>query len=165
MNPRLLGPRLGGKVQEVIRAVKAGDWTRDGNIVTAAGTELRPGESELRLAASDPGSTTALPGNAGLIALDTDVTPELAAEGAARDVVRDRAAGPKDAGLAVSDRIRLTVGANGRIADSVRTHAGFVSAETLATDLTVVPEAEVAAEPRPAGDGGTVRVTVAKDDR
>ena len=26
VNPRLLGPRLGGQVQQVIRAVKAGDW-------------------------------------------------------------------------------------------------------------------------------------------
>ena len=27
VNPRVLGPRLGKQVQEVIRAVKAGDWS------------------------------------------------------------------------------------------------------------------------------------------
>ena len=70
-NPRLLGPRLGAQVQQVIRAVKAGDWTRTGERVSAAGIELEPGEYELRLAAADPDSTSALPGHAGLIALDT----------------------------------------------------------------------------------------------
>jgi hypothetical protein len=83
VNPRQLGPRLGGKVQEVIRAVKAGAWTQSGDVVTAAGVDLQSGEYELKLAAADPGSTSALPGQAGLIALDTEVTPELAAEGTA----------------------------------------------------------------------------------
>ena len=30
VNPRVLGPRLGGQVQQVIRAVKAGDWAQSG---------------------------------------------------------------------------------------------------------------------------------------
>ena len=88
VNPRLLGPRLGGQVQQVIRVVKAGAWTRVGERVVAAGVELEPGEYELKLAVDDPESTSALPGNTGLIALDLAVTPELAAEGTARDVVR-----------------------------------------------------------------------------
>ena len=59
----------------------------------------------------------------------------------------------RDAGLAVSDRIRLTVGADGAVADAVRAHAGFVAAETLAVRLDVRPAGEVDAEPQPAGDG------------
>ena len=31
VNPRVLGPRLGGQVQQVIRAVKAGSWTQAGD--------------------------------------------------------------------------------------------------------------------------------------
>ena len=54
MNPRLLGPRLGASVQQVIRAVKAGDWEQSGERVTAAGIELEPGEYELRMAAASP---------------------------------------------------------------------------------------------------------------
>ena len=42
----------------------------------------------------------------------------------------------RDAGLAVSDRIRLTIGADGAVADAVRAHAGFVAAETLAGPWT-----------------------------
>ncbi len=162
VNPRVLGPRLGKQVQDVIRAVKAGQWTRSGDVVTAAGAELRPGEYELKLTAADPDSTTALPGSDGLIALDTTATPELVAEGTARDVIRVIQQARKDAGLDVSDRIRLTVGADGPVADAVRAHAAFIAGETLATELTVVTATAVTAPPQPVGDGGEVRVTLAK---
>ena len=162
VNPRLLGPRLGAQVQQVIRAVKAGDWTRSDEGVTAAGIELEPGEYELRLAAAEADSTAALPGSTGLIALDTRVTPELAAEGTARDVVRAVQQARRDAGLSVSDRIRLTIGAGDAVADAVRAHAGFVAAETLAVSLDVRPAGEVDAEPQPAGDG-LVTIALAKE--
>jgi isoleucyl-tRNA synthetase len=54
------------------------------------------------------------------------------------------------------------VGADGAAADAVRAHAEFIAGETLATTLTVVPAAEVAAEAAPVGDGGAVRVTVCR---
>jgi len=149
VNPRVLGPRIGGQVQQVIRAVKAGEWSQSGDGILAAGVQLEPGEYDLKLAAADPDSTSALPGNAGLIALDLRVTPELAAEGTARDVVRVVQQARRDAGLDVSDRIRLTVGADGAVADAVRAHAGFVTAETLATTLDVRPAAEVAGDSHP----------------
>src|SRR6516164_8164091 len=75
VNPRLLGPRIGGQVQQVIRAVKAGEWTQAGDRVEAAGVVLEPGEYELKLAAAGPDSTSALPGQGGLIALDLRGTP------------------------------------------------------------------------------------------
>jgi isoleucyl-tRNA synthetase len=158
VNPRVLGPRIGGQVQQVIRAVKAGSWTQAGDRVEAAGVELEPGEYELKLAAADPDSTSALPGNTGLIALDLRVTPELAAEGTARDVVRIVQQARRDAGLAVSDRIRLDIGADGAVAEAVRAHAGFIAAETLAVVLEVRPAAEVGGDPHPLGD---TAVTVA----
>ena len=36
VNPRVLGPRLGGQVQQVIRAVKAGSWTQSGSRATGS---------------------------------------------------------------------------------------------------------------------------------
>ncbi|MGH3263164.1 MAG: DUF5915 domain-containing protein, partial [Trebonia sp.] len=161
VNPRVLGPRIGKQVQEVIRAVKSGQWTQEGDVVTAAGARLQPGEYELRLTAADPDSTMALPGAGnGLIALDAAVTPELVAEGTARDVIRVVQQARKDAGLDVSDRITLTVGTEGPVADAVRAHADFIAGETLATALTVVAATEVASPPQPVGDGGEVRVTL-----
>jgi isoleucyl-tRNA synthetase len=163
VNPRVLGPRLGKQVQAVIKAVKAGEWSQDGDVVTAAGAQLVPGEYELRLVAADPDSTAALPGSNGLIALDTSVTPELTAEGTARDVIRVIQQARKDAGLDVSDRIELTVGADGAVADAVRTHLEFVAGETLAMKLAIVAAAELTGPvPQPVGDGGEVRVALAR---
>jgi isoleucyl-tRNA synthetase len=162
VNPRALGPRLGKQVQEVIRAVKAGSWSVTGDVVVAGGVGLLPGEYELRLTAADPDSTMSLPGSSGLIALDTRVTPSLAAEGTARDVVRVIQQARRDAGLDVSDRITLLIGADGAVADAVRAHEAFIAGETLAVSASVVPGAEVPAGPQAVGDAGEVRVQVLK---
>jgi len=166
VNPRALGPRLGKQVQEVIRAVKAGDWAAsgdEGDVVTAGGVQLQPGEYQLTLTAADPDSTAALSGSDGLIALDTRVTPALAAEGTARDVIRVIQQARRDACLDVSDRIALVVGADDPVASAVRAHADFICAETLATALSVVPPAEVGSPPQPVGDGTEVRVSVNRE--
>jgi isoleucyl-tRNA synthetase len=161
VNPRALGPRIGAKVQDVIKAVKAGNEVRSGDSIIAAGVELEPGEYEVRLAAAHPESTSALPGNTGLVELDLSVTPELSAEGTARDVVRIVQQSRRDAGLAVSDRIKLTIGADGAVADAVHAHADFVAGETLAVELTVVPFDSIEAPALPVGEGGSVRVCIA----
>src|SRR5271166_6413142 len=153
VNPRVLGPRIGAKVQEVIKAIKAGNWERHGESILAAGIELTDAEYDLRLVAADPDSVSALPGGVGLVALDTAVTPELAAEGVARDVVRIVQQARREAGLAVSDRIRLTIGADDPVAAAVLAHADFVAAETLAVSLEVRPADEITATAQPAGDG------------
>ncbi|MGH3277889.1 MAG: isoleucine--tRNA ligase [Trebonia sp.] len=162
VNPRALGPRLGKQVQDVIKAVKAGQWTGEGDVIRAAGAELHPGEYELKLTAANPEYTAGLPGSNGLIALDTTLTPELVTEGTARDVIRVIQQARRDAGLGVSDRITLVIGADGPVANAVREHADDIAGETLATELTVVPAEEVAAESQPVGDGGEVRATLAK---
>jgi isoleucyl-tRNA synthetase len=161
VNPRILGPRIGAKVQDVIKAIKAGNWERVGESILAAGIELADGEYDLRLVAADPDSVSALPGGVGLVALDTAVTPELAAEGTARDVVRIVQQARRDAGLAVSDRIRLLIGADGTVADAVRAHTEFLADETLAVDVVMLPSTEVEAPAQAVGDGGSVRVRVA----
>ena len=149
-------------MQQVIRAVKAGDW----DAIRGARHRRRDRARTRRVRAAadrrEAGSASALPGNTGLVALDTAVTPELAAEGTARDVVRVVQQARRDAGLSVSDRIRLVVGADGAVADAIRAHAGFVAAETLAVSLDVRPAGEVGADPQPAGDG-LVRVAVTRE--
>ncbi|HEX5813171.1 MAG TPA: isoleucine--tRNA ligase, partial [Pseudonocardia sp.] len=160
VNARACGPRLGGDTQKVIRAVKAGEWTAnpDGT-VEAGGITLLAGEFTERLVASDPSGTTALPGNTGLVVLDTVVTPELAREGLGRDVVRLVQQARRDAGLEVSDRITLTLDAPEPVVDAVREHETFVAGEVLATSVDYAP----APEPTLVGtvsDGHEVRVLV-----
>ena len=90
VNARAAGPRLGKDVQTAIRASKSGDWSvSDAGEVTAGGLVLQEGEFTLETVASggEDAATGMLPGG-GFVVLDTAVTPELEAEGVARDLVR-----------------------------------------------------------------------------
>jgi isoleucyl-tRNA synthetase len=143
--PAALGPRLGPETQRVIRAVKTGDWTHDDGAVTAGGVTLLDGEFTLRLVAGDDGRSAALPGNAGLVLLNTDVTPALEAEGRARDLVRTVQQARRDAGLHVSDRIVLTVRAPAAAVAELEPFRAFVADEVLATDSRLVADDTLAA--------------------
>ncbi len=135
VNARALGPRLGKDVQRVIQAAKAGRWALDGDTVIVDGTALEPGEFELALEAADPASAIAFLGDGGFVLLDTVTTPELEAEGLARDVIRVIQDARKAAGLDVSDRIVLVVsGASEDDLEALRTHAEMIAAETLAVE-------------------------------
>ncbi|GHG26122.1 MULTISPECIES: isoleucine--tRNA ligase [Amycolatopsis] len=160
VNARAAGPRLGKDVQTVIKAVKAGDWSFQGGAVVAAGIALQEGEFERRLVAKGGGAAAELPGGSGLVLIDTEVTPELAAEGLVRDLVRVVQQARRDAGLDVADRIALTVDAPAEVVEAARTHEEFLASETLATSVTHGPVAEGFAGT--VGDGTKVTVAVAK---
>ena len=140
VNARAAGPRLGKDVQVAIKASKSGDWSvADDGTVTAGGLALVEGEYTLETVAAgddDTHATAMLPGG-GFVVLDTEVTPDLAAEGLARDLVRAVQQARRDAGLEVSDRIRLTVGGTPAVLDAARAHEALVAGETLATSYTV----------------------------
>ncbi len=157
--PRALGPRLGGQVQQVIKAVKSGDWSLVDGSPVAAGVTLAEGEYELRLVAADAEHSAPLPGGEGVVVLDTEVTPELAAEGLARDVVRAVQQARRDAGFDVADRITLVVEAGPATVEAVRTHQELVASETLATAVTYGPAGDTAFTGE-VGDGETVKVAV-----
>ncbi|HEY9306576.1 MAG TPA: isoleucine--tRNA ligase [Microbacterium sp.] len=109
VNARAAGPRLGKQVQHVIAGAKAGVWEeRDGGVVVD-GIALEPGEYDLTLEAGGvaDGTAIALLSGDGFVLLDTTTTPELEAEGLARDVIRAVQDTRKAAGFDVSDRIGL----------------------------------------------------------
>ncbi|MGH3992117.1 MAG: DUF5915 domain-containing protein, partial [Pseudonocardiaceae bacterium] len=159
VNARVCGPRLGGDTQKVIRAVKAGEWERgpDGE-VTAGGIVLLAGEYTERLIAADNTETAALPGNSGLVVLDTTVTPELAAEGIARDLVRVVQQARRQAGLDVSERIALTVDAPDEVLAAARGYEEFIAGEVLARRVDYGPVSDAFAGV--VGAGVAVRVAV-----
>jgi isoleucyl-tRNA synthetase len=159
--PRALGPRIGSAVQQVIRAVKAGEWELVDGAPVAAGVTLQEGEYELRMVAADAEHTAPLAGRDGVVVLDTNVTPELAAEGLARDVVRVVQQARREAGLNVSDRITLVVEAPDEVADAVRTHESFVAGEVLAEAVSY-GEAGQGAFTGEAGDALPVKVAVTR---
>jgi isoleucyl-tRNA synthetase len=91
------------------------------------------------------------------VLLDIALTSELIAEGVARDLVRVVQQARRDAGLAVSDRISLTLGLPPEMATQVRPFIDHVTAETLATSVSHVQEGSFT----PNGDIDGVPVFVA----
>ncbi|WP_067996029.1 isoleucine--tRNA ligase [Nocardia pseudobrasiliensis] len=158
VNARAAGPRLGKQVQTVIKAVKAGEWTESPEgVVSAAGIDLLPEEYTQRLVAAEPESTAALPGNAGLVVLNSEVTEELEAEGWARDLIRDLQETRKSLGLDVSDRISVVLAVPADRLAWARTHRELIAGEILATALTFGDPGADAAEVV-----GGVRVSITK---
>ncbi|MFS8499734.1 MAG: DUF5915 domain-containing protein, partial [Micromonosporaceae bacterium] len=159
--PRALGPRVGPAVQQVIRAVKAGEWELVDGVPVAAGVRLQEGEYELRMVAADAEHTASLPDDEGVVVLDTTLTPELEAEGLARDVVRVVQQARREAGLDVSDRITVVLDAPAEVTEAVRAHESFVAGEVLATAVSYGPAGDGAFTGE-AGDGVPVRVSVTR---
>ncbi len=165
VNARAAGPRLGRNVQLAIKGSKSGDWSVTDGVVTAGGLELVEGEYSLETVVTNGGAGTAanaepvrratamLPGG-GFVALDTAVTPALATEGVARDLVRAVQQARRDAGLHVSDRIRLTISGESEVFEATVTHRELIVEETLAAAFASGgPE-----HPLPAGTGTLVVV-------
>jgi isoleucyl-tRNA synthetase len=132
-------PRIGKKLGAAIPAVMAA--ARDGafklhpdNSVTLAGVTLAPDEVEI-LATPRPG--TAVAHDEGLVVvIDTQLTPELVAEGDARELQRAIQDLRKDAGLDLDDRIALWVDG---LEPAVAAHLDAVGAETLADSVVLGP--------------------------
>ena len=160
VNARAAGPRIGKDVQAAIKAVKAGEGVlNDDGTLTAGPATLLPEEYSSKLVAAEPEWTAALPDGAGLVVLDGTVTPELEAEGWAKDRIRELQDLRKSSGLDVSDRIRVTMSVPAEKADWAQTHRDLIAGEILATSFEFV-EADGLAEDAAIGDG--VRVAIAK---
>jgi isoleucyl-tRNA synthetase len=172
VNARAAGPRLGKNVQLAIKGSKQGEWSvaKDGT-VTAGGLKLREGEYTLEtVVAGDtptgPSRMTAMLPRDGFVVLDTTVTPELAAEGLARDVIRAVQQARRDAGLDVSDRISLTVSGDDDVWAATVAHERLIMLETLAVQFGSAGSAHALPENEGVeavvGDNQQIRILVRK---
>jgi isoleucyl-tRNA synthetase len=143
--PAALGPRLGRDTQRVIAAHKRGEYELTNDLPVVGGVQLVEGEAHVRLVPNHPDRSAILPGNAGVVVLDTDVTPELEAEGQARDLVRAVQQARRDAGLHVSDRIRLTVRIAPELLAVLTPYRDFVAGEVLAAESAFLADDGLAA--------------------
>jgi isoleucyl-tRNA synthetase len=99
--------------------------------------------------------------NGAVVALSTEITPELALEGDARDLVRVIQDLRKEAGFEFSDRITLGIQGGD---DIVTAHRDYITNETLAT--SVVAEAQQPQVSRTVEIGKrSIRISLAKDGR
>jgi isoleucyl-tRNA synthetase len=158
--PAALGPRLGANTQKVIVAVKKGDWSINGDEVIAGGVALEPHEFQVKLVAAAGDTETiasaALADGQGIVLLNIELTDALLAEGAARDIVRMVQQARREAGLAVSDRIVLTLGLPDLLQSQVSQFETYIASETLAQRIEWVSGLE------PTGDldGNAVHIGV-----
>jgi isoleucyl-tRNA synthetase len=70
-------------------------------------------------------------------AIDPMITPELRAEGIVREVVSAVQRMRKEAGLAVSDRIRLAVDGTPELLGAIREYRDHVASEVLAREISI----------------------------
>ncbi len=156
---KVLLPRVGKRLGSAIPAVMAA--ARDGRVafhddgsVTIADQILNADEVEIQ---ATPRPGTAVAEDDGLVlVLDTELTPELRAEGDARELGRAIQDLRREAGLELDDRIDLWIDG---LQELARPHLPGVLADTLATLVAWPPPADVqrgAAEV----DGGRVDIGI-----
>jgi isoleucyl-tRNA synthetase len=130
-NLPVLGPKLGAGLGAVRAALASGDFEELGEGRFRVGEhELAPDEVLVERAGKDGWAVAAEAGVT--VALDTDVDEELDRERRVYELIRRVNALRKDSGLALSDRITLTIPAGD--ADLLE-HAEWIKAETLAVSL------------------------------
>ena len=138
-NFRALGPRFGKQMKEVgqrigeltqqeIEILKAGDK------IAVAGGEIGIEDVEVQRREKE-GLVVAIDNNLG-VGLDVQLDDELVAEGVAREIVNRVQNMRKDAGLEVSDRIRIGVQGEAGLLEAIGQHREYIAAETLALELS-----------------------------
>jgi isoleucyl-tRNA synthetase len=125
---KVLGPKYGRDLGMIRGLLREGDFRLDDGTVEVGGWKLEAGEFELRTRARE--GFAVQDGDGFAVALDTEITPELALEGEARDLIRAINAMRQEAGFEVTDRIRLTH-PPGPVWDE---HGEWIAAETLAVE-------------------------------
>ena len=146
--PRELAPDMRKLTSQLFKAAREGDWelAADGESVTmhvAGGVQLAPNQFELTTAVTaEEGSVAAVLSDGVFVVLDTVLTPELEAEGYARDVIRAIQDQRKADDLNIADRIKLTLRVPEDKLEAVQANLEMIKAETLSLEADVAGGAE-----------------------
>ncbi|HEX7976824.1 MAG TPA: DUF5915 domain-containing protein, partial [Anaerolineales bacterium] len=140
---KLLGPRFGAQFPRLRQTLAAADPAEVAARVQAGlavtiqldGQEVELAPAEI-LVQTQPAAGLAVAAEREVtVAIDTDLTPQLRAEGLAREIVRRVQAMRKDAGFEIADRITTYYIAGGDLAPVMVDWNDYVCAETLSTAL------------------------------
>jgi isoleucyl-tRNA synthetase len=142
-NYRTLGPRFGKQMPQVAAAVASldADHVREaiagerevGISIDGHDHTLEPDDLNLVMEPLEGYMVESEAGRA--VALALDLTPELAQEGLAREIVRAVQNTRKEAGLEITDRIELTLGGDEELLAAAREHQEYLGGETLAETI------------------------------
>ncbi|MBK6793070.1 MAG: isoleucine--tRNA ligase [Anaerolineales bacterium] len=168
--PKQLGQKYGNKfpvIQKAILAMNAEEVAKallTGNPleVQAGGETFQIISEEVEVKALAKEGFAVAEDGAYVAALVTTLTPELVAEGMAREFVRRVQDLRKTADLDVADRIELFVEASAGLKTAVETHADYIKSETLTVKLSFATPPANASVVEDAFEGETVKVGLVK---
>ena len=170
-NFRALGQRWGKETPRAAAAVAAlsSDTLRafergDPVIIGIDGTDHRLTADEVMIHRRASGPLEVQEDGARFAAVDTTVTPELRAEGIARELVSRIQRLRKDTGLAVSDRIRLQIAGPDALRAIAEQHRQWIAGEVLAREMIVTDA--LSADPSAIAlelDGMTAHLALTRD--
>jgi len=168
-NYRTLGPRFGKAMPQVAAGVGAldprhvADALREGRPVGIAvnGTDHTLGPEDVLLSLQPLEGYQLEREGTHAVALDLALDDELRREGLAREVVHAVQNARKAEGLAVEDRIVLSLGGDSELLDAAREHEPYLAGETLAVEVAYDGLADSAAESVTI-EGRELRIAVAR---
>ena len=145
----VLGKRLGKRMkeyQELIESMTPGDIANfhDEKGVTLGGERFT--EEEIQVFREAKPGTNVITDRLISIDLVCELNDELVMEGYAREAVNRIQRSRRDAGLEISDRIRLVYSGDERVLEALGIHAEYVARETLATEFEPGPTVQFDAE-------------------
>ncbi|MBE6371848.1 MAG: isoleucine--tRNA ligase [Lentisphaerae bacterium] len=165
-NFKTLGRKLGPQMKEAaamiqtlassqIAAVLRGETV---SLTLKSGTVLDLGKDDLSIQREEKPGIVAASEDGVTIALNTELTPELIAEGYAREFVSKVQNLRKEMGLEVTDRIAVTYTADPEVAAALNSFRDYITNETLCSSFDAAADAEHAFDL----NGKDCKVTVRK---
>ena len=148
LNTSLLGPKYTDRLPDLRRAFAAASHDAlvgpalAGQVVEVPGFTLEPGEVEV--VPSDAAGLSGVLEGGCYVAVDTTITPELAREGLARELVHRVQNMRRSAGLDIADRIAVTYQGDEGLREILASGplADYIRGETLAVQLSEGPPEE-----------------------
>ena len=135
-NFKTLGKKCGPKMKAVAAAIAAMGGSRSCATawpLTVEGIEIT--QDDVLVTRTPKAGLVVASEGAVVVGLETALTPELVAEGLAREFVSHVQAMRKEADFEVTQRIRVTVEADDELKAAIEAHRAYATAETLATAL------------------------------
>jgi isoleucyl-tRNA synthetase len=169
---KLLGPRFGARFPRVRQALAELDPAKVAGRVTAGQPVTLEVDGEpVELAPEDvlvetkPAEGLAVAADKlATVAVDAHITPELKAEGLARELVRRIQSMRKEAGFDIADRIITSYQAQEELASVFQAWSDYIQAETLTTRLLDAPPQDGAYVEEHQVDGETLTLGVKRRD-
>ncbi|MGH7506556.1 MAG: DUF5915 domain-containing protein, partial [Longimicrobiales bacterium] len=151
-NFRALGKRFGGRTQDAAAAIRMlpseqlESFRAGGELaIDLDGERFTLSADELDVRDEPRGDRVVEAAGGFTVALDPTIDEELRLEGLARELVNRIQRLRREAGFAVSDRIRIGIFAVGQLRAAVERHGDFIAGETLGVELRVAGPTGMAA--------------------